>query len=104
MKLGDEVRFEGPIGDFTLRESARPIVFVAGATGFAPVKSMVEDAFKRGLQRQIHLYWGVRSRKDLYLPELPEQLGARARELPLHSGALGSGARGFLERPHRPGP
>jgi CDP-4-dehydro-6-deoxyglucose reductase len=73
MKLGDQVRFEGPMGDFTLRESARPIVFVAGATGFAPVKSMVEDAFRRGLQRQIHLYWGVRSRKDLYLPELPEQ-------------------------------
>jgi CDP-4-dehydro-6-deoxyglucose reductase len=71
MKEGDEVRFEGPLGDFTLRESERPIVFVAGATGFAPVKSMVEDAFARDLQREIHLYWGVRSRKDLYLPELP---------------------------------
>jgi CDP-4-dehydro-6-deoxyglucose reductase len=71
MKVGDEIRFEGPIGDFSLRESERPIVFVAGATGFAPVKSMVEDAFKRGLKRQIHLYWGVRTLKDLYLPELP---------------------------------
>jgi len=71
MKVGDEVRFEGPIGDFSLRESERPIVFVAGATGFAPVKSMVEDAFKRGLKRDIHLYWGVKSLKDLYLPELP---------------------------------
>ncbi len=71
MKVGDEVRFEGPIGDFSLRESDRPIVFVAGATGFAPVKSMVEDAFKRGLKREIHLYWGVKSLKDLYLPELP---------------------------------
>ncbi|WP_374691738.1 2Fe-2S iron-sulfur cluster-binding protein [Accumulibacter sp.] len=71
MREGDEVRFEGPIGDFTLRESERPIVFVAGATGFAPVKSMVEDAFKRGLKREIHLYWGVKALKDLYLPELP---------------------------------
>jgi CDP-4-dehydro-6-deoxyglucose reductase len=71
MKEGDDVRFEGPLGDFTLRESARPIVFVAGATGFAPVKSMVEDAFARGLKREIHLYWGVRTLKDLYLPELP---------------------------------
>jgi CDP-4-dehydro-6-deoxyglucose reductase, E3 len=73
MKEGDEVRFEGPIGDFSLRESQRPIVFVAGATGFAPVKSMVEDAFKRGLKREIHLYWGVRQLRDLYLPELPQQ-------------------------------
>ena len=73
MKEGDEVRFEGPIGDFSLRESQRPIVFVAGATGFAPVKSMVEDAFKRGLKREIHLYWGVKQLRDLYLPELPQQ-------------------------------
>ena len=73
MKEGDQVRFEGPIGDFSLRESQRPIVFVAGATGFAPVKSMVEDAFKRGLKREIHLYWGVRQLRDLYLPDLPQQ-------------------------------
>ncbi|MDP1612479.1 MAG: FAD-binding oxidoreductase [Sulfuritalea sp.] len=71
MKEGDIVRFEGPLGDFSLRESERPIVFVAGATGFAPVKSMVEDAFRRGLQRPIYLYWGVRKLADLYLPDLP---------------------------------
>lgn len=73
MKEGDTVHFEGPLGDFSLRESERPIVFVAGATGFAPVKSMLEDAFKRGLKREIHLYWGVKQLRDLYLPELPHQ-------------------------------
>ena len=46
---------------------------IAGATGFAPVKSMVEDAFRRGIKRPIHLYWGVKQLKDLYLPELPQQ-------------------------------
>ncbi|MBK7325489.1 MAG: cytochrome b N-terminal domain-containing protein [Propionivibrio sp.] len=73
MKEDDEIRFEGPLGDFALRESERPIVFVAGATGFAPVKSMVEDAFKRGLKRPIFLYWGVKQLRDLYLPELPKR-------------------------------
>ena len=73
MKEGDEIRFEGPLGDFALRDSERPIVFVAGATGFAPVKSMVEDAFKRGLTRPIFLYWGVKQLRDLYLPELPKR-------------------------------
>ena len=73
MKEDDEIRFEGPLGDFALRESERPIVFVAGATGFAPVKSMVEDAFKRGLTRPIFLYWGVKQLRDLYLPELPKR-------------------------------
>lgn len=73
MKVGDELQIEGPLGDFVLRESERPIVFVAGATGFAPVKSMVEDAFQRGLKRPIHLYWGVRRPEDLYMAKLPEQ-------------------------------
>jgi NAD(P)H-flavin reductase len=73
MKEGDSVRFDGPLGDFSLRESERPIVFVAGATGFAPVKSMVEDAFHRGLKRPIYLYWGVRKLADLYLPDLPQR-------------------------------
>ncbi len=74
MKEGDPVRFEGPLGAFFLREDSRkPIIFVAGATGFAPVKAMVEHAFHTGLKRQMLLYWGVRSLKDLYLADLPHQ-------------------------------
>jgi NAD(P)H-flavin reductase/ferredoxin len=70
MREGDTLRFEGPLGQFTLRESERPILFVAAATGFAPVKSIVEDAFHRGIQRPIHVYWGVRRPQDLYLLDL----------------------------------
>ncbi len=73
MKVGDTLRFEGPLGDFTLRDSQHPILFVAGATGFAPIKSIVEDAFARGLTRQMWLYWGVRQRSELYAMELAEQ-------------------------------
>ncbi|MGS0315291.1 FAD-binding oxidoreductase, partial [Escherichia coli] len=35
------MRIEGPCGTFFIRESDRPIIFLAGGTGFAPVKSMV---------------------------------------------------------------
>jgi CDP-4-dehydro-6-deoxyglucose reductase, E3 len=73
LRLGDTLQFEGPLGSFTLNESARPILFVAGATGFAPVKSIVEDAFHRGVQRPMRLYWGVRQRDDLYLLDLAKQ-------------------------------
>jgi NAD(P)H-flavin reductase/ferredoxin len=73
MKVGDSLRFEGPLGQFTLNESRHPILFVAGATGFAPIKSIVEDAFARGLTRQMWLYWGVRKRDDLYAMKLAEQ-------------------------------
>jgi NAD(P)H-flavin reductase/ferredoxin len=74
MKVGDAIRFEGPLGAFTLREdSDKPILFVAGSTGFAPVKSMLEQAFRTGLKRRMVLYWGVRRRADLYLGDLAAQ-------------------------------
>ena len=66
------LRIEGPLGNFFLREdSDKPIIFVAGGTGFAPIKAVIEHAFHHGVDRQMVLYWGVRSRADLYLPDLP---------------------------------
>jgi CDP-4-dehydro-6-deoxyglucose reductase, E3 len=80
MKVGDRLRIEGPLGRFVLHEpSDAPIVFVAGATGFAPVRSLLEEAFRRGLARPMFLYWGVRRRRDLYEGELAERW---AREHP----------------------
>ena len=68
------LRIEGPLGTFFLREdSDRPMIMVAGGTGFAPVKSIVEHAINKGINRPIYLYWGARSRRDLYLNELAEQ-------------------------------
>jgi NAD(P)H-flavin reductase/ferredoxin len=68
MKVGDMVEFEGPVGRFMLSpDSRRPILFVAGATGLAPIKSILEDAFRRGTTRPMQLYWGVRTTEDLYL-------------------------------------
>ncbi len=72
MREGDALRIDGPIGGFTLHEpSDKPLIFVAGATGFAPVKSLLEQAFVLGIERPLYLYWGVRRRRDLYLHELP---------------------------------
>jgi CDP-4-dehydro-6-deoxyglucose reductase len=66
------LRFEGPLGTFYLREdSDKPFIFVAGGTGFAPVKAQVEHLFHKEDDRPIVLYWGARAKKDLYLPDLP---------------------------------
>ncbi|MBK9245512.1 MAG: cytochrome b N-terminal domain-containing protein [Burkholderiales bacterium] len=74
MRVGDRLRIEGPLGEFILHEPTdKPLIFVAGATGFAPVKSLLEQAFRLGIARPLHLYWGVRQRRDLYLAELPER-------------------------------
>jgi CDP-4-dehydro-6-deoxyglucose reductase len=73
MRAGDPIEFEGPLGRFVLHEGERPILFVAGATGFAPIKSIVEDALRRGIRRPMWLYWGVRERADLYMADLAER-------------------------------
>ncbi len=68
------LRFQGPLGTFFLREdSPRPIILIGGGTGFAPLKGMLEHAFHIGLNRSLHLYWGVRAKVDLYLDELPRR-------------------------------
>ncbi|HRP64565.1 MAG TPA: CDP-6-deoxy-delta-3,4-glucoseen reductase [Thauera sp.] len=71
MKEKEILRFEGPLGSFWLREdSSRPIVMVAGGTGFAPIKGLIEHVLHAGLQRPITLYWGARERAGLYLDAL----------------------------------
>jgi len=75
------LRFEGPLGTFFLREeSDKPLIFVAGGTGFAPIKAIVEHALRRDVLRSMVLYWGVRSLRDLYLPDLPLTWQAKHRE------------------------
>ncbi|HUO44051.1 MAG TPA: CDP-6-deoxy-delta-3,4-glucoseen reductase [Burkholderiales bacterium] len=74
MKERDILRFEGPFGTFFLREdSDKPIVLLASGTGFAPIKSIVEYAYHAGDRRRMMLYWGARSRADLYMHDLPER-------------------------------
>lgn len=70
----DVLRIEGPHGNFYLHEDcSRPIIFMAGGTGFAPIKAIIEHAFAEGLSQAMYLYWGVRATEDLYLLPLVEQ-------------------------------
>jgi CDP-4-dehydro-6-deoxyglucose reductase len=68
------LRFEGPLGTFFLREdSDKPIIFMAGGTGFAPIKAIIEHALYTHIDREMVLYWGCRSLQDMYLSQLPVQ-------------------------------
>src|SRR3982751_6580478 len=75
------LRMEGPLGAFYLREeSDKPIIFVAGGTGFAPIKAMIEHALYSHVDRPMVLYWGARAKQDLYLPDVPGGWQTKARE------------------------
>ena len=74
MKVRDLVRFSGPHGGFHLREdSARPILLVAGGTGFAPIKAIVEHVLAEKSTRPLAIYWGGKRHADLYLLPMAEQ-------------------------------
>jgi len=102
MKEKDILRFQGPYGSFFLREeSTKPIIFLAGGTGFAPIKSIVEHAIHSNIQRPMTIYWGARNRAGLYLPELPQQWAAaheNIRYVPVLSDESWDGRQGLVHR------
>lgn len=80
LKPGDQAVVEGPRGISFLRENhTGPILALAGGSGLAPVKSIVERALAIGMKQPIHLYFGVRDERDLYMEDhfraLEEQHG-----------------------------
>jgi len=67
MQLKDIVRIEAPMGTFFLREKSQRIaILMAGGTGFAPIKAIVEHVIAKNLPRELHIYWGARQFADLY--------------------------------------
>ena len=69
LKVGDKVNFTGPYGDFYLRDTSADILFVAGGSGKAPIKSILEHLQEVGTERKMTYFFGARTAKDLYLTE-----------------------------------
>jgi len=67
LKVGDAVRVSGPLGTAYLRrKTSGPIVCIAGGTGLAPVLSILRGMAEAGMDNDVHVYFGVRSRLDIY--------------------------------------
>ncbi len=80
MKEKEIMRVEGPFGSFYLREhSAKPMIFLASGTGFAPIKAMIEHLQFKRITRPAVLYWGGRRPADLYMNDW---VLARVAEMP----------------------
>ncbi len=80
---GDEATIIGPFGDFYLRETEREIIFIAGGSGLAPIRSILLDMLEKGIEnRKATFYFGAVSQKDLYYVEEFERI---AKEHPWFS-------------------
>jgi CDP-4-dehydro-6-deoxyglucose reductase len=96
------LRIEGPLGRFVYRQNAGArMLLVGGGTGLAPLKSIVRHVIDNALGRDMVLYWGVRSERDLYAHAELQDFALRAanfRYVPVLSepGAAWSGRRGWV--------
>ncbi len=106
LKAKDILRIEGPFGSFFLREeSPKPIVLLASGTGFAPIKALIEQLQFKGSDRPAVLYWGCRTRADLYMHDAVLDVAAQMptlRYVPVLSESLASdgwsGRTGFVHQ------
>jgi naphthalene 1,2-dioxygenase ferredoxin reductase component len=68
LHVGAEITVSGPLGNAYLRENHRgPLLAVAGGSGLAPIQSIVETALHADPLREVHLYFGVRDERDVYM-------------------------------------
>jgi propane monooxygenase reductase subunit len=73
LKAGDELEVTGPYGVFTLRDTERPLVFIGGGAGMAPILSLLRSMVEQGVTRPAVYYYGAREEQDLFhLEELAE--------------------------------
>ncbi|MFN8769798.1 MAG: 2Fe-2S iron-sulfur cluster-binding protein [Neisseriaceae bacterium] len=68
--IGQLLRCQGPLGRFILKQTENPILMVCTGTGFAPLKSMLEQLVLQQSKRKIHFVWGNRATENFYLTEM----------------------------------
>jgi len=85
LAVGDSVRISGPLGTAYLRQKhTGPILCVGGGTGIAPIVSIVRGAMAANMDNSIHVYFGIRSKEDVYDLQRLEKLAIEHGNLKLH--------------------
>jgi Na+-transporting NADH:ubiquinone oxidoreductase subunit F len=66
LAVGDEVKVNGPFGEFFLRDSGNDVILVAGGSGMAPIRGMLLDMAERRVDRAVTFFFAARARQDLF--------------------------------------
>ena len=75
LKIGEAVMVEGPKGNFVLHDDfPRPLIFIAFGSGFAPIKSLMEQVIALDSAEAMYLYWVASHEADLYFPNWPRAM------------------------------
>ncbi|MDI3313803.1 MAG: 2Fe-2S iron-sulfur cluster binding domain-containing protein [Mycobacterium sp.] len=103
-RQGTRLQLAGPFGDLWLRPADEPLLCVAGGSGLAPIKALLEDAVRQRCKRHTVLLFGARTQRDLYcLAELDELRRSWNGQFDFHAvlsdeppESTWSGARGLV--------
>jgi Na+-transporting NADH:ubiquinone oxidoreductase subunit F len=79
LREGDEVNLSGPYGEFHLRPTEAPIIFIAGGSGMAPIWSMLRNMKEQGSTRKAQYFFGAQTQRDLFLVD---ELRSLEKDLP----------------------
>lgn len=103
-RTGEKVRLRGPRGSFGWREQKGTLLCIAGGSGMAPIKGMLEDAAQKKMAKRIVYLFGARTEKDVYaieeMKQIKAQMGDKFDFVPVLSheeaGSAWAGARGLV--------
>ena len=104
LRPGDQIALEGPFGtSFRNQNHNGPTLLVGGGSGMAPLWSILNDLVASGSERAVRLYYGARTRKDLFYLDEIAAVGAQLKDfafIPALSEAATDdgwdGASGFI--------
>jgi len=72
--LGEGIEIDGPMGDFYLNDSDKPMLMIGGGSGLAPIVSILEKAKEDSCQRPVIVLLGARTQADIYCLDEMQQL------------------------------
>jgi phenol hydroxylase P5 protein len=82
LAAGDIVSLRGPFGSYVFNpDDPGSAIFVAGGTGLAPIKSIVESALASETSRQLILFYGARNKQELGCAEKLQQWAGQYPQL-----------------------
>lgn len=100
---GDKLKMQGPMGRFVLQDEINnDIIFAATGTGISSIKPMIQTIFERGTEKQVWLFFGVRTERDIIYKKDFDVLAAKHRNfhfIPCISRASEDwkGERGYVQ-------
>ena len=74
LKEGDKITLNGPYGDFYLHDTDREMICIAGGSGMAPIKAILNHMVDEGTNRKCRYFFGARAVRDLFLVDAMEDL------------------------------